>query len=177
MPQRRAALLPRRWPRATASTTSRFRAACRSSTACSARRASAHCAGGAGPQPQGLFDALVNWVENGVRAGARSCAEQQRTAWSRARGRCARIRRPRSTTAAAAPTTRPTSLAAATSRRATTVCDSVLVKYKHEDEGPPRLHRHRGQPSRCEHPRWHDDDDDAMMIITITGTAERNGGA
>ena len=25
----------------------------------------AHCAGGAGPQPQGLFDALVNWVENG----------------------------------------------------------------------------------------------------------------
>jgi hypothetical protein len=26
----------------------------------------AHCGGGAGPQPQGLFDALVNWVENGV---------------------------------------------------------------------------------------------------------------
>jgi hypothetical protein len=25
-----------------------------------------HCAGGAGPQPQGLFDALVNWVEHGV---------------------------------------------------------------------------------------------------------------
>ena len=24
----------------------------------------AHCAGGAGPQPQNLFDALVNWVEN-----------------------------------------------------------------------------------------------------------------
>ena len=23
-----------------------------------------HCAGGAGPQPQGLFEALVNWVEN-----------------------------------------------------------------------------------------------------------------
>ncbi|HEV8430317.1 MAG TPA: tannase/feruloyl esterase family alpha/beta hydrolase [Pyrinomonadaceae bacterium] len=26
----------------------------------------AHCGGGAGPQPQGLFDALVNWVEHGV---------------------------------------------------------------------------------------------------------------
>lgn len=26
----------------------------------------AHCAGGAGPQPQGLFDVLVNWVEKGV---------------------------------------------------------------------------------------------------------------
>ncbi len=26
----------------------------------------AHCAGGAGPQPQNLFGALVNWVENGV---------------------------------------------------------------------------------------------------------------
>lgn len=26
----------------------------------------AHCGGGAGPQPQALFDALVNWVENGV---------------------------------------------------------------------------------------------------------------
>ena len=25
----------------------------------------AHCAGGAGPQPQGLFDAVVNWVERG----------------------------------------------------------------------------------------------------------------
>jgi hypothetical protein len=25
-----------------------------------------HCGGGAGPQPVGLFDALVNWVENGV---------------------------------------------------------------------------------------------------------------
>ena len=25
-----------------------------------------HCGGGAGPQPQGLFDALVNWVENKV---------------------------------------------------------------------------------------------------------------
>ena len=24
-----------------------------------------HCAGGAGPQPQGMFDALVNWVEKG----------------------------------------------------------------------------------------------------------------
>jgi len=26
----------------------------------------AHCSGGAGPQPQNLFGALVNWVENGV---------------------------------------------------------------------------------------------------------------
>lgn len=25
-----------------------------------------HCGGGSGPQPQNLFDALVNWVENGV---------------------------------------------------------------------------------------------------------------
>jgi hypothetical protein len=25
-----------------------------------------HCSGGAGPQPQALFDTLVNWVENGV---------------------------------------------------------------------------------------------------------------
>lgn len=24
-----------------------------------------HCAGGPGPQPQGLFDAVVNWVEKG----------------------------------------------------------------------------------------------------------------
>jgi len=26
----------------------------------------AHCSGGAGPQPQALFDTMVNWVENGV---------------------------------------------------------------------------------------------------------------
>jgi hypothetical protein len=26
----------------------------------------AHCGGGAGPQPQNLFNALVNWVEQGV---------------------------------------------------------------------------------------------------------------
>jgi hypothetical protein len=25
-----------------------------------------HCGGGSGPQPQNLFDALVNWVEHGV---------------------------------------------------------------------------------------------------------------
>jgi hypothetical protein len=25
-----------------------------------------HCAGGAGPNPVGVFDAVVNWVENGV---------------------------------------------------------------------------------------------------------------
>lgn len=29
----------------------------------------AHCSGGAGPQPQNLFGALVNWVENGVAPG------------------------------------------------------------------------------------------------------------
>ena len=25
-----------------------------------------HCGGGSGPQPQALFDAVVNWVEHGV---------------------------------------------------------------------------------------------------------------
>jgi hypothetical protein len=28
-----------------------------------------HCAGGAGPQPQGMFDALVKWVEKGEAPG------------------------------------------------------------------------------------------------------------
>ncbi len=30
----------------------------------SAREGVAHCGGGSGPQPQGLFDAVVDWVEN-----------------------------------------------------------------------------------------------------------------
>jgi hypothetical protein len=29
-----------------------------------------HCGGGAGPQPQALFDTMVNWVENGVAPGS-----------------------------------------------------------------------------------------------------------
>ena len=30
----------------------------------------AHCGGGAGPQPQNLFGALVDWVERGVAPSA-----------------------------------------------------------------------------------------------------------
>jgi feruloyl esterase len=41
------------------------------------RFAVAHCAGGHGPQPQGLFEAVVDWVEQG-KAPNGSCVEGDR---------------------------------------------------------------------------------------------------
>jgi hypothetical protein len=94
----------------------------------------AHCAGGAGPQPQDLFGALVDWVENGA-------------APERILGR---------TTIGGVPRTRPlcpypqTAMYRGTGNtddaanftcggnleKRAVVCADVLTKYKHEVNGP-----------------------------------------
>lgn len=95
----------------------------------------AHCAGGAGPQPQGLFDALVNWVENkqppktinatvttgGVVTRTRPLCPYPQTAIYKGTG---------STDDAA------NFVCGGNLETKEEVCDSVLVKYKHEVGGP-----------------------------------------
>ena len=91
-----------------------------------------HCGGGIGPQPQNLFDALVNWVENGVAPDtilARGGALPTRT-----RPLCPY------------PTTAIYNGSGSTDDAANfhcggnletdaTVCKDVLMKYKHENQG------------------------------------------
>lgn len=91
-----------------------------------------HCGGGIGPQPQNLFDALVNWVENGVAPDtilARGGAVPTRT-----RPLCPY------------PTTAIYNGSGSTDDAANfhcggnletdaTVCKDVLIKYKHENQG------------------------------------------
>ena len=73
----------------------------------------AHCSGGPGPQPTGVLDALVSWVEEG-KAPETLTADSARSspAPSRARGRCASTRSSRGTAGRAVRTTRGTSSAA-----------------------------------------------------------------
>jgi hypothetical protein len=90
-----------------------------------------HCGGGAGPQPQGLFEALVDWVENGnapdqipatnASSSRPLCTYPQMAIYDEGCGdplddRCFHCGGNLETTP--------------------TVCDDVLVKYKHEVKGP-----------------------------------------
>ena len=107
----------------------------------------AHCAGGAGPQPQGLFDALVNWIElkvppetiksqittNGVVTRTRPLCPYSQTAIYNGNG---------STDDAA------NFHCGGNLETREEVCDSVLVKYKHEADG--RLDYREGGTSRGE---------------------------
>jgi hypothetical protein len=90
-----------------------------------------HCGGGAGPQPQNLFGALVNWVENGVAPD--TILAQGGAVPTRTRPLC-----PYPTTAIYNGTG---STDVATNfhcggdlETAATVCKDVLAKYKHENE-------------------------------------------
>ncbi|HTP72493.1 MAG TPA: tannase/feruloyl esterase family alpha/beta hydrolase, partial [Burkholderiaceae bacterium] len=106
-----------------------------------------HCAGGAGPQAQGLFDALVNWVEKkqppktitatvttgGVVTRTRPLCPYPQTAIYNGSG---------STDDAAS------FHCGGNLETREEVCDSVLVKYKHEAGGP--LDYREGGTSRDE---------------------------
>jgi hypothetical protein len=93
----------------------------------------AHCAGGAGPQPQNLFGILVNWVENGV---APDSVPAQITAGgvTRSRPLC-----PYPQTAiydgSGDPNLASSFRCGGNLETRETVCDGVLVKYKHEVKG------------------------------------------
>jgi hypothetical protein len=107
----------------------------------------AHCGGGNGSQPQNLFGALVNWVENGV-------APVQILATTTVGGVVTRSR-----PLCPYPQTAIYNGSGSTDDAANfhcggnletreEVCDSVLVKYKHEVDGP--LDYREGGTSRAE---------------------------
>lgn len=88
----------------------------------------AHCGGGAGPQPQGLFDALVDWVENG-----KAPKQILATNATRSRPLC-----PYPQTAiykGGDPNDADNFRCGGNLETTRTVCNDVLVKYKHEVNG------------------------------------------
>jgi hypothetical protein len=94
----------------------------------------AHCAGGAGPQPQNLFNILVNWVENGVAPVTVPAQSTSGGVVTRTRPLC-----PYPQTAIYNGSGDPNSASSFTCggnlETRETVCDGVLVKYKHEVKG------------------------------------------
>jgi len=106
-----------------------------------------HCGGGVGPQPQGLFDALVNWVENKVPPKTIMATVTTGGVVTRTRPLClypqTAIYNGSGSTDDAANFTCGGNL-----ETREEVCDSVLVKYKHEVNGP--LDYHEGGTSRGE---------------------------
>jgi hypothetical protein len=93
-----------------------------------------HCGGGAGPQPQGLFDALVNWVENKVPPKTITATVTTGGVVTRTRPLCpypqTAIYKGSGSTDDAANFTCGGNL-----ETREEVCDSVLVKHKHEVNG------------------------------------------
>ncbi len=94
----------------------------------------AHCSGGVGPQPQDLFGALVNWVENGVAPQSVLAQNSSGGVVTRTRPLCpypqTAIYNGSGDTNDAASFTCGGNL-----ETREVVCDSVLVKYKHEVKG------------------------------------------
>ena len=93
-----------------------------------------HCAGGAGPQPQGLFDALVSWVENRTPPRTILSTVTSGGAVTRTRPLCpypqTAIYKGSGSTDDAA-----NFYCGGNLETRDAVCDSVLVKYKHEVKG------------------------------------------
>lgn len=107
-----------------------------------------HCAGGVGPQPQGLFDALVNWVENKVPPQTIVSTVTTGGVVTRTRPLCLY------------PQTAIYNGSGSTDDAANfhcggnletreEVCDSVLVKYKHEVKGPLDYSAGGTSPGEC----------------------------
>jgi hypothetical protein len=94
-----------------------------------------HCAGGVGPQPQNLFNALVDWVEKGVAPETILARGGQGAPPTRTRPLCAypqtAIYNGTGSTDDAANFHCGSNL-----ERRTLVCADVLTKYKHEAKGP-----------------------------------------
>ena len=94
-----------------------------------------HCGGGVGPQPQGLFDALVNWVENGVAPETIKAQISSGGVVTRTRPLCPY---PQTAIYGGSGSTDDAANFRCGGNLETTeaVCDSVLVKYKQEVDGP-----------------------------------------
>jgi len=94
-----------------------------------------HCGGGVGPQPQGLFDALVNWVENGVGPETIKAQISSGGVVTRTRPLCPY---PQTAIYSGSGSTDDAANFRCGGNLETTeeVCDSLLVKYKQEVDGP-----------------------------------------
>jgi hypothetical protein len=105
-----------------------------------------HCAGGAGPQPQNLFNILVDWVENGT---APQTVPAQITASGvlRTRPLCPY---PQTAIYSGSGSTNDAANFSCGGNLETrqVVCDSALVKYKHEVKG--RLDYREGETTLAE---------------------------
>jgi hypothetical protein len=120
-----------------------------------------HCGGGSGPQPQNLFGALVNWVENGV---APETILATNTAGNppvvtRSRPLCpypqTAIYNGSGSTDDAANFRCGGNL-----EKRRVVCADVLVKYKHEVDGKLDFEGSGADRDACVHHHDHDRDDD-----------------
>jgi hypothetical protein len=114
----------------------------------------AHCGGGAGPQPQNLFGALVDWVENGVAPDQILASGAGRT-----RPLC-----PYPQTAiydgSGDPNLAASFRCGGNLEKRDVVCADVLTKYKHEEKGHLDYRGSGVNRHVCEHRHWHHDDDD-----------------
>jgi len=116
----------------------------------------AHCGGGAGPQPQNLFGALVHWVENDG-APEQILAQVTSGGVTRTRPLCPYPQRAiykgsGSTDDAA------NFRCGGNLEKRRVVCADVLTKYKHEVKGPPDFEGTGVDRDDCFRGR-HDDDD------------------
>jgi hypothetical protein len=123
----------------------------------------AHCGGGVGPQPQGLFDALVNWVENDVAPERILAQNATGGVVTRTRPLCpypqTAIYNGSGSTDDAANFRCGGNL-----EKRRVVCADVLTKYKHEVKGPldfsdTGVNRFECSRERPRHGHHHDDDD------------------
>ena len=90
-----------------------------------------HCTGGVGPQPEGLFEALVDWVENG------NAPEQiPATSDSSSRPLCPYPQMAVFDENCGDPDEPNCFACGGNLETAPVVCNDVLVKYKHEVKGP-----------------------------------------
>ena len=116
-----------------------------------------HCGGGAGPQPQGLFDALVNWVENGVAPQTILATITTNGVVTRSRPLC-----PYPQTAVYNGSGSTDDAAnfhcGGNLEKKQVVCADVLVKYKNEVGGP--LDFEGSGLAKCEPRRGDRDEDD-----------------
>ncbi|HVO06090.1 MAG TPA: tannase/feruloyl esterase family alpha/beta hydrolase, partial [Burkholderiaceae bacterium] len=117
-----------------------------------------HCGGGAGPQPQGLFDALVNWVEHKQPPKTITATVTTGGLVTRSRPLCPYPQTAIYNGSGGADDAANFHCGGNLETREE-VCDSVLVRYKHEVNGP--LDYREGGTSRgeCRERRpWHERD-------------------
>ena len=119
-----------------------------------------HCGGGSGPQPQNLFDALVNWVENDVAPAQILATNTSGGVVTRSRPLC-----PYPQTAIYNGSGNINDAASfhcgGDLETTEVVCADVLTKYKHEVNGPLTFHGTGVDKHACfggPHPHGPDDD-------------------